>query len=123
MAVKSSRGSRTMGPSKSRRVAAGGFTIEWPAPCKVTPEPGPLEIGAEGAEIFVMVGYADGPDACKYITVPDKPWLATIPRVSEFVLLVKPNPSRKARTATVLVQGNMSRKVHKVRVNQKGRDS
>ena len=56
--------------SKSKKMATDQFTIEWPVPCKVTPEGGPLTIGAEGAEIFVTVSYGDGPDACKYITVP-----------------------------------------------------
>jgi hypothetical protein len=109
--------------SAPKRTEAINFTNQWPVPCKVVPQIGPLTIPAAGAEIEVRVGYGDGPDACKYITVPDKPWLGTIPRISEFDLLVKPNPSRKARTAVVSVQGNMSRKIHKVRVRQLGRDA
>lgn len=109
--------------SKTSLLAGGQFSIPWPVPCRVKPGETSIAVGAAGVERFVLVSYADGPDACNYITVPDKPWLATFPRIAEFDLLVKPNPSRKARVATVLVQGNMSRRAYKVRVRQAGRDA
>jgi hypothetical protein len=105
----------------ARRTTTLGTVPTLPAKCNVVPRDRTLTVGPEGRHFELQVSYPSGPNGCVYITVPDKPWVTTFPRLSEFDLVVQPNPRRTARTATVVVQGNMNRKKHRVTIKQAGR--
>jgi hypothetical protein len=92
-----------------------------PTPCGVTPDLGPHTFPAVGGGFFVLVTYPTGPDACPYTAKPNVRWITTNPRISEFDVILAPNPSTRMRRGIVVVQGQGNRIRHRVVVQQSGR--
>jgi hypothetical protein len=109
---------------KAKKKASRKRTGSGAAPvvkCGVVPERGPFTFPAGGGEFFVLVSYPTGPDACPYTATPRVRWMTTNPRISEFDVVLQPNPRRKAREGVVVVQGQGNPTRHRVTIRQSGR--
>jgi hypothetical protein len=106
---------------KSARRAAPGSRRPAGPVCGVTPNVGPHTFPAVGGEFFVLVSYPTGPDACPYTAKPNVRWIRTNPRISEFDVILAPNPSARMRRGVVVVQGQNNPIRHQVIIQQAGR--